>query len=107
LTLQSDETSPIASFKSEAGREYFFQVDYEHVATATSVRTLKVSLSMQPSIAGVDELREETIDQNKLTEILSKSNLDGLEPAHPTAVNTNRKPAETSVLAVVSRAIPR
>jgi hypothetical protein len=48
LTLQSGEISPGALFKAEAGREYFFQLDYEHVASATSLRDLSLSLSMQP-----------------------------------------------------------
>jgi hypothetical protein len=48
LTLQSGEICPSALFKAEAGGEYFFQLDYEHVVSAASPRGLSVSLSMQP-----------------------------------------------------------
>jgi hypothetical protein len=48
LTLQSGEISPSALFKAEAGGEYFFRLDYEHVVSATSLRDLSLSLSMQP-----------------------------------------------------------
>jgi hypothetical protein len=48
LILQSGETSPGASFKAKAGGEYFFRLDYEHVISATSLRDLSLSLTMQP-----------------------------------------------------------
>jgi hypothetical protein len=47
LTLQSGEISPSALFKAEPGGEYFFRLDYEHVISATSLRGLSLSLSMQ------------------------------------------------------------
>jgi hypothetical protein len=89
LTMQSGELSPTASFKAVAGKEYFFQLDYEHVVSATSLRDLKVTLNMQPKIVGADELREVTIDQDKLLEILAQSNPDGLEPKDPILSNAN------------------
>jgi hypothetical protein len=91
LTMQSGEPSPTASFKAVAGKEYFFQLDYEHVVSATSLRELSVTLNMQPKITGADELREVTIDQDKLLEILSQSNPDGLEPKDPILTDVNEK----------------
>lgn len=89
LTMQSGEVSPTASFKAVAGKEYFFQLDYEHVVSATSLRDLSVTLNMQPTITGAAELREVTIDQSKLLEILSQSNPDGLEPSDPILTDAN------------------
>jgi hypothetical protein len=91
LTMQSGEVSPSASFKAVAGQEYFFQLDYEHVVSATSLRDLSVTLSMTPKITGADELREVTIDQSNLLEILSQSNPDGLEPGDPILTDANAK----------------
>jgi hypothetical protein len=48
LTLQAGEISPGVLFKAEAGGEYFFRLDCEHVVSATSLRDLSLSLSMQP-----------------------------------------------------------
>jgi hypothetical protein len=48
LTLQSGEISPSALFKAEAGREYFFRLEYEQVVFATSLRGSSLSPSMQP-----------------------------------------------------------
>jgi hypothetical protein len=94
LTMQSGEISPTASFKAVAGKEYIFQLAYEHVVSATSVRELSVSLSMQPEIQGADELREVTIDQSDLLAILAQSNLDGLQPKDPilTDASANSEP---------------
>jgi hypothetical protein len=94
LTLQSGETSPTALFKAVAGKEYFFQLDYEHVVSATSLRDLSVTLNMQPAITGAGELREVTIDQSKLLEILSQSNPDGLEPQDPILTDANTHPGK-------------
>jgi hypothetical protein len=47
LTLRSGEISPGASFKAEPGGEYFFKADYEPVVSATSLKDVSVSLSMQ------------------------------------------------------------
>jgi hypothetical protein len=84
LTLRSGEISPSASFNVEPGEEYFFKVDYEHVVSATSLRDLRVSLSLQPNTGDADELREVAIDQSKLTEILALSNPRGPEPTNST-----------------------
>jgi hypothetical protein len=48
LTMQSGEICPTAAFKAVAGKEYFLQLDYEHVVSATSPRDLSATLSMQP-----------------------------------------------------------
>jgi hypothetical protein len=87
--MQTGEISPTASFKAVAGKEYFFQLDYENVVSATSLRDLSVTLNMQPTITGADELREVTIDQSKLLEILSQCNPDGLEPSDPILTDAN------------------
>ena len=83
LTMQPGEISPTASFKAVAGNEYFFELEYEHVVSATSLRDLSVTLSMQPKMTDADELREVTIDQSSLLAILAQSNPDGLEPIDP------------------------
>jgi hypothetical protein len=49
LTLRAGEISPCASFTAAPGEAYFFKVDYEHVVSATSLRDLKVSLSLSPT----------------------------------------------------------
>jgi len=105
LTMQAGEISPTASFKAVAGGEYFFQMDYEHVVSATSLRDLKVSLSMQPNIAGAEELREVSIDQSSLLEILSQSNPDGLEPQDPILTDANRDPAHRVSTLTTSEAV--
>ena len=94
LTMQSGEISPNVSFKAVAGKEYFFQMGYEHVVSPTSLRELSMTLTMQPKITGADELREVTIDQSKLLEILSQSNPDGLEPSDPILTDANTTSGE-------------
>jgi hypothetical protein len=89
LTMQPGEISPTASFKAVAGKEYFFELEYEHVVSATSLRELSVTLSMQPKMPGADELQEVTIDQGSLLAILAQSNPDGLEPADPILTEAN------------------
>jgi hypothetical protein len=84
LALRSGEITPRASFKAEPGKEYFFKMDYEHVVSATSLRDLRVSLSMQPNTGNADELREVRIDQSKLIDTLEQSNPHGLETANST-----------------------
>ena len=83
LTIGAGEVSPIASFKAVAGKDYFFELEYEHIMSPTSLRDLSVTLSMQPEMTRVDELREVTIDQSSLLAILAESNPDGLEPVDP------------------------
>jgi hypothetical protein len=94
LALQSGEMSPTAAFKAVAGKEYFFQLDYEHVVSSTSLRDLSVTLSMQPKITGADELREVEIDRATLLQILSQSNPDGLEPSDPILTDANANSGE-------------
>ena len=89
LTMQPGEVSPTASFKAAAGQEYFFELEYEHVVSDTSLRALSVTLSMQPKMTATDELREVTIDQNSLMAILAQSNPDGLEPSDPILTDAN------------------
>jgi hypothetical protein len=92
LTLESGEISPTAFFKAEAGGEYFFQVSYEHVVSATSIRDLRVGLSMQERFVGEAELREVTIDQSKLIEILALSHPCGAESTGPNLTNVIMDP---------------
>ena len=94
LTMQSGEISPTAAFKAVAGKDYIFQLAYEHIVSATSLRELSVSLSIQPEIQRADELREVTIDQSDLLAILAQSNPDGLQPKDPilTDANANSDP---------------
>jgi hypothetical protein len=86
---QPGKISPTASFKAVAGQEYFFELEYEHVVSPTSLRDLSVTLSMQPKMTGADELREVTIDQSNLLAILAQSNPDGLEPIDPILTGAN------------------
>jgi hypothetical protein len=94
LTLRAGEISPIASFRVERGEEYFFKVDYEHVVSATSLRDLRVSLSLEPGTGDADELREVTIDLSQLMQILALSNPLGLEPASSTTRDSNSQASE-------------
>jgi hypothetical protein len=48
LTMQSGETSPMASFRAEVGQQYWFRSNYEHIVSETSSRDLSVSLTMLP-----------------------------------------------------------
>lgn len=94
LTMQSGEISPMASFQAEAGQRYWFRLDYEHVVSATSLRDLSVSLTMQPNIPDADDVREVTIEQSKLLEILKKTGPHGLATEHSTLPGANPKAAE-------------
>jgi hypothetical protein len=96
LTMQPGEISPTASFKAVAGKEYFFELEYEHVVSATSLRDLSVTLSMQPKMTGADE--------GSLLAILAQSNPDGLEPTDPILTDAN---AATGDLAAGQLAGPR
>jgi hypothetical protein len=91
LTMQSGEITPSVSFNAVAGKEVFFQMNYEHVVSATSLRDLSVSLTMQSKVTTGDELREVTIDQSNLLAILAQSNPDGLEPIDPILTDANAK----------------
>jgi hypothetical protein len=102
LTLQSGEICPRASFETRAGVEYFFRADYEYVVSATSLRDLRVSLSVQPNAGDADDLREVAIDESRLTEILTKSNPGGLAPTSSTSTGANTKTAEQSTLRTAS-----
>jgi hypothetical protein len=89
LTMQSGEISPAVTFKAVEGREYFLQLDYEPVASATFLRQLSVTLNMEPNMRGAEESREVTIKQSDLLAILSQSNPDGLEPIDPILTDAN------------------
>jgi hypothetical protein len=93
LTLRSGEISPSASFKAEPGKEYFFKMDYEHVASATSLRDLRLSLCLQLN-GDVDQLREAKIDQSKLMDILEQSNPRGFESAQSATRVSNAQATE-------------
>ena len=94
LTMQSGEISPVASFQAEAGQEYLFRLDYEHVVSSTSLRDLRMSLTMQPNIPAAEDVREVTIEQSKLLEILEKSGPRGLAPECSSEPGANPKAAE-------------
>ena len=94
LTVQAGEISPMASFKADAGEEYFFKVDYEHVVSASSLRDLRVSLSLEPDTGDTDELREVSIDSGQLMQILALSKPHGLEPAISTTRDSDSQASE-------------
>jgi hypothetical protein len=94
LTMGSRESSPSATFRAEAGGEYFFHVDYEHVVSATSIRDLKASLSVESSIADAVALREVTIDPDRLVQILAQSNSSRAELEDSSSTGAHVKPAE-------------
>jgi hypothetical protein len=96
LVLQSGEICPRASFETRPGGEYFFRADYEYVVSATSLRDLRVSLSMQPNAGDPENLREMTIDESKLTQILTKSNPGGHGLTDSTSTDANAKTAGSS-----------
>lgn len=96
LVLQSGEICPRASFETHAGGEYFFRADYEYVVSATSLRDLRVSLSMQPNAGDPENLREMTIDESKLTQILTNSNPGGHGPTDSTSTDANANSAGSS-----------
>jgi hypothetical protein len=73
LTMQSGEISPMASFRAEVGQQYWFRLNYEHVVSATSLRDLSVSLTMQPKGPDADDVREVTMEQSNLLDILENS----------------------------------
>lgn len=80
LTMQSGEMSPRASFRAEVGQQYWFRLNYEHVASATSLRDLSVSLTLLPNGPDADDVRQVTMEQDKLLEILKKSRSDSAVP---------------------------
>jgi hypothetical protein len=94
LTLRAGEISPMASFEAEAGEEYFFKVDYEHVVSATSLRDLRVSLSLEPDTGDADELRDVTIDSGQLMQILALSKPHRREPAIATTRDSDSQASE-------------
>ncbi len=91
LALQSGEICPKASFETRAGGEYFFRADYEYVVSPTSLRDLRVSLSMQPYARDPADLRDVPIDQGRLTEILTRSNPDGHGATDSTSPDADTK----------------
>ena len=95
LTLQSGEISPMTSFFAEAGKCYCFRLNYEHVVSPTSIRALSASLTMQPNIPDADDIREVTIEPDKLLEILQKTAPYGLAIQGSTASDANLKVPET------------
>jgi hypothetical protein len=77
LTMRSGEISPIVSFRAEAGQQYWFRLDYEHVVSATSLREPSVSLTMEPKGPDENEVRAVTMQPEKLLDILKKSSPHG------------------------------
>ncbi len=77
LAMRSGEISPMVSFGAEAGQQYWFQLNYEHVVSATSLREPSVSLTMEPKGPKDDDIRAVIIMQEKLLDILKKSSPGG------------------------------
>jgi hypothetical protein len=77
LAMRSDEISPMVSFGAEAGRQYWFQLSYEHVVSATSLREPSVSLTMEQNEPNDDDIRAVIIMQERLLDILRKSSPRG------------------------------
>jgi hypothetical protein len=96
LQLQSGEICPQASFEIRAGGEYFFRADYEHYVSATSLRDVKVNLSVQPNAGDTADLRDVKIDQTNLLEILAQSDPSGLKPMDSTSSVPNTTTREQS-----------
>ena len=96
LQLRSGEICPQASFDVRAGGEYFFRADYEHYVSATSLRDLKVNLSVEPNAGDTEALRDVKIDQTNLLEILAQSNPSGLKPMDSTSSVRNETTQEQS-----------
>jgi hypothetical protein len=94
LTMRSGEISPVVSFRGEAGREYWFRLDYEHVVSATSLREPSVSLTMEPKGPDEDDVRAVAIEQERLVDILKKSSPRGLAIEDVTLPGSTPNPAE-------------
>jgi hypothetical protein len=94
LMMQSGEMSPMASFRAEVGEQYWFRLNYEHVVSATSLRDLSVSITMQPKGPDADDVREVTMEQGKLLEILKKSDPHGLAIGESDVPGATPNPAE-------------
>ncbi len=94
LIMQSGEMSPMASFRAEVGQQYWFRLNYEHVVSPTSLRDLSVSLTMQPKGPDADDVREVTLGQGKLLELLKKSGPHGLEIGDSAAPGATPNPAQ-------------
>jgi hypothetical protein len=94
LTMQSGEISPMASFRAEVGQQYWFRLNYEHVVSATSLRDLSVSLTMQPKGPDADDVREVTMEQSKLLDILKKSGPHGFAVGVSAVPGATPNPAE-------------
>jgi hypothetical protein len=93
LTLQSGEICPAVSFESQPGAQYYFRADYEYVVSPTSLRDLKISLSMDPNPGNDDDLRAVPIDSSKLTDILAQCNPSGQKPTDATSSDANALPS--------------
>ena len=94
LIMQSGEMSPMASFRAEVGQQYWFRLNYEHVVSPTSLRDLSISLTMQPKGPDADDVREVTLGQGKLLEILRKSGPHGLAIGDSAAPGATPNPAQ-------------
>lgn len=95
--------SPIAAFKAEAGKEYFFQMDFEH--GFSNLSPMSLTLTQQNGIVDRENLKEEKIDSAKLNEILEKCNPNGLEPGSTQAHSSSAGPLEMMADAEVRAAI--
>jgi hypothetical protein len=94
LKMASGEISPEVSFRAEGGQQYWFQLNYEHVVSATSLREPSVSLTLQPNGPNEDDVRAVTMRQAKLLDILKKSSPRGFAIEDATLPGAPANPAE-------------
>jgi hypothetical protein len=94
LTMRSGEIAPKVSFRAEAGQQYWFRLNYEHVVSSTSLREPSVSLTMEPNGPDENEVRAVTMQQARLLDILKKSNTHGLLIEGETLPGASPNPAE-------------
>jgi hypothetical protein len=92
--MQSGEISPMASFRAEVGQQYWFRLNYEHVVSATSLREAIASLTMLPKGPDADDVREVTMAQSKLLDILKKSSPHGFAVGVSAVPGATPNPAE-------------
>jgi hypothetical protein len=99
LTMRSGEISPMASSRAEVGQQYWFRLNYEQLVSATSLRDLSVSLTMQPKGPDADDVREVTMEQSKLLDIMKSGGPHGFAiggSAYPAQLQTRQSDPRSS-----------
>jgi hypothetical protein len=94
LTMRSGEISPMVSFRTEAGQEYWFRLDYEHVVSPTSLREPSASLTLEPNEPDEDDIRAVTMAQEGLIDLLKKTSPKGFAIDDVTLPDGAPNPAE-------------